>query len=217
MHKYAAAAGIFVAVMGIGLIGGKLANPHRDFDSALEGDDEHAEEVLFDEVTHPVLAEGEHAAAAADVSGTDGSGRDVSAADASEADASRDDVSGDDGDAADAECLAVPRRMLSYLASSLGAGVRLVDARAVRLEGFERPYAIAAELEGEGLEETGDVATWSASGLRLSDGTVVMAEDDLAAEYSTLADAREEAHDRDGAFERALSAADRCVEAEAEL
>lgn len=207
MHKYAAAAGIFVAVMGIGLIGGKLANPHRDFASAMSDDDEHAEEVMFDEVTHPVLAEGEHAAATA---GDD--------ADVPEADASADGVSGDDAPGEDggeeAECLAVPRRMLSYLEQSLDAGVRLVDARAVRVDGAGRPYAIAAELEGEGLEESGDVATWSASGLRPGDGTVVMAEDGLAAAYSTHSDARDQ--DRGDAFERALAAADRCVEAEAE-
>ena len=213
MHKYAAAAGIFVAVMGIGLIGGKLANPHRDFASALSDDHERAEEVMFDEMTHPVPAEDEHAAAT-----IDGDDADVSEADASGADASADGVSGDDvpggGGDEEAECLAVPRRMLSYLEQSLGAGVRLVDARAVRVEGFERPYAIAAELEGEGLEESGDVATWSASGLRPGDGTVVMAEDGLAAEYSTHSDARDQ--DRGDDFERALAAADRCVEAEAE-
>lgn len=112
-------------------------------------------------------------------------------------------------------CLAVPGRMADYLKERLrGDSISLRNARAYRAGNFVRPFFIAAEIDGPGLEGDGQVATWSASALTPSDGFVVKAEDDFAVRFSTLEDARAtDDFDRE-MFASHLSFAGDCVRAE---
>ena len=115
-----------------------------------------------------------------------------------------------------ADCLAVPQRMVDYLQSHLhpAGEVTLRLPRAYWAGSFVRPYVIAAELDGEGLESGGDVATWSATSLTPGDGVEVKAEDDLASRWSDLPDGRAtDAWERD-LFEASLFLAGECVRAE---
>ncbi|HEX2204187.1 MAG TPA: hypothetical protein VHG91_12845 [Longimicrobium sp.] len=109
-------------------------------------------------------------------------------------------------------CLAVPGRMMDFLKGALREeGVTLRNARAYRAGNFVRPFFVAAEIDGPGMEDDGQVATWSATALTPGDGVVVMAEDDLAARFSTLPDARvTDGFDR-GMFVSHLSVAGDCV------
>lgn len=115
-------------------------------------------------------------------------------------------------------CRAVPGRMMDYLRGTLRGGdsLSLRNPRAYRAGNFTRPFFIAAELDGPGLEGDGDVATWSATTLTPGDGFVVMAEDDLAVRFSTLEDARVAEKELDRTmFTGHLSFAGDCVRAEA--
>lgn len=114
-------------------------------------------------------------------------------------------------------CLAVPGRMTDYLEERLRGGdsLSLRNPRAYRAGNFNRPFFIAAEIDGPGLEGDGQVATWSASALTPSDGFVVMAEDDLAVRFSTLEDARATEHFDRRMFTGQLPFAGDCVRAEA--
>jgi hypothetical protein len=136
-------------------------------------------------------------------------------------------LEGDDADAADSRvidlpeadpasgCLAVPRRMLDHLEQALtGEGKSLRLARAYRHGNFERPFYVAAEIDGPGMEGDGEIGTWSANALTLTDGTVVKAEEDVAAANSAFPDGRTtDGYDR-GMFESGLALAGDCVRAE---
>lgn len=113
-------------------------------------------------------------------------------------------------------CLAVPRQMVDYLESHLvpAGQVTLRHPRAYRPGNFVRPYYISAELDGEGLEGDGQVATWSATSLTPGDGTTVKAEEDLAAAWSDLADGRRTDDWDRSMFEGHLFVSDECVRAE---
>ncbi|HEU0052833.1 MAG TPA: hypothetical protein VFQ39_06635 [Longimicrobium sp.] len=191
MKTLPAAVLIFAGMLGAGLVGSKLAHPNRSFGSIVRGEHEAEpfDTVILDSVQVAVDAE------------------------EMEAD--------DEGDAAvvevppvpAAECLAVPRRMVAHLAGGLnGEGKTIRLALAVRGVSPERPFLIAAELDGPGLEGDGDVAVWSANSLTLGDGTRVMAEDDLAAGHSGFDDAR----GGGGPDADALNGAVGCVRAEEE-
>ena len=162
---------IFVGVLGLGMLGAKVMNPHRSFGEIVGGDDrDYASDTM-----------------AVDFPPWDPA----------------------------ANCLAVPKHTLDYIEKALtGEGVSLRAVRAHRPGNFARPFIIAAELDGPEMEGEGEIAIWSATGLTLSDGLEIKAEDDLAARYSSFPDARvTENYDRTMFAGHFPTAAD-CVRAE---
>jgi hypothetical protein len=69
-------------------------------------------------------------------------------------------------------------------------GGSLKNARAVRSQDFKRVYFVSAEIDGPGLEGSGDIGTWAKSGpLRVGRG-LILAVDSVANEFSDWGDGR---------------------------
>jgi hypothetical protein len=67
-------------------------------------------------------------------------------------------------------CLDVPQNLVNDMATGLAVrGGRLLNAQAVRSKDFKRVYFISAEIDGPGLEGSGEIGTWAKGG-PLQDG-----------------------------------------------
>jgi hypothetical protein len=106
-------------------------------------------------------------------------------------------------------CEKVPRGLVKAIETGLLAGVgglaKLTDARAVKSEDFKRVYFVSAEIDGAGLEGTGEIGTWAKSGpLRVGQG-LILSVDSFANEFSYWDDGGETdaqlSMDNDGAEE----------------
>lgn len=105
-------------------------------------------------------------------------------------------------------CQSVPDGKLQDIKSGLtvdGEG-SISDGAAVRSDAFERLYFIAAEIDGPGLEGSGDIGVWASNRLEGGQG-LLMSVSEIAVEFSVFrdggkTDARVEMAD-DGAHEAA--------------
>lgn len=63
-------------------------------------------------------------------------------------------------------CEDVPRALVDAIATGLTVqgGGTLRQAQAVKSEDFDRVYFVSAEIDGAGLEGSGDIGTWAKSG-----------------------------------------------------
>jgi hypothetical protein len=62
-------------------------------------------------------------------------------------------------------------------------GGQLKGAKAVKSNDFESVYYVSAELQGPGLEGSGDIATWATNSLKAGEG-LILAADAVAKEFS---------------------------------
>lgn len=93
-----------------------------------------------------------------------------------------------------ARCSAASEALLETIAGGLAVdGATLASGFVVQSEQFEEVYMVAAEIDGPGLEETGDVGVWATNDP--AGGGPVLAVDDTAKEQSSWpvgADSNEE-------------------------
>jgi hypothetical protein len=95
------------------------------------------------------------------------------------------DNSSQAGATAASRCLAVPASMVQVLTDGLTVrgGGTISSTAAVRSRAFENMYFIAAEIDGPGLERTGDVGVWASNRLEGGQG-LVLAVNGIANEFS---------------------------------
>ena len=89
------------------------------------------------------------------------------------------------------QCESVPASMVSVLADALtvGGGGSIGNAAAVRSGSFERLYFIAAEIDGPGLEERGDIGVWASNRLEGGAG-MIFSVNAMAEEFSQFGSGR---------------------------
>jgi hypothetical protein len=98
-----------------------------------------------------------------------------------------------DGDTTDASsrCESVSRKLLHAITTGLtvSGGGSLSEAAAVRSSDFEKVWFVAAEIDGPGLEGSGDVGIWATNGdpSRRPSG-LIFAVDAIAKEFSDWGD-----------------------------
>jgi hypothetical protein len=87
-------------------------------------------------------------------------------------------------------CKPVPPGLKKGIEEGLNVtgGGTLANAQAVKSEDFKRVYFISAEINGPGMEKTGEIGTWAKSGtLQVGDG-LILSVDGLANEFSDWGD-----------------------------
>ncbi len=94
---------------------------------------------------------------------------------------------GGNSPAAAERCLPVPSSMAQVLADSLTVqgGGSISATAAVRSEDFDNIYFISAEIDGPGMEGTGDVGVWSSNRLEGGQG-MIFAVNGIANEFSVF-------------------------------
>jgi hypothetical protein len=82
-------------------------------------------------------------------------------------------------------CEKVPKSLVRAIESGLTVqgGGQLKGAKAVKSNDFESVYYVSAELQGPGLEGSGDIATWATNSLKAGEG-LILAADAVAKEFS---------------------------------
>jgi hypothetical protein len=87
-------------------------------------------------------------------------------------------------------CENVPPRLVKTIEDGLNVSVAgtLKDARAVKSEDFKQVYFISAEIDGEGMEGAGEIATWAKSGPLRVGGGLIYAVDGFANQFSNSDD-----------------------------
>lgn len=83
-------------------------------------------------------------------------------------------------------CRKVPRATVEARSAGVEPGLTVGEARAVRSKDFERAYFVSIELDGRGLEDAGDVATWVTN--RLKGGGSIFSVGTIANEFSDWGD-----------------------------
>ena len=85
-------------------------------------------------------------------------------------------------------CTNVPRGLVEEIEKGLTVqGTTLTNARAVKSEDFKQVQFVSAEIEGPGIDGSGQIGTWAKGG-SLGDGGGVTSVDGFALEYSDWAD-----------------------------
>ena len=85
-------------------------------------------------------------------------------------------------------CEDVPHGLVEGIEKGLTVqGTTLTNAWAVKSEVFKRLYFVSAEIDGPGIDGSGQIGTWAKRG-SLGDGGGVMSVDGYALEYSDWAD-----------------------------
>lgn len=98
---------------------------------------------------------------------------------------------GESGEAGSpANCLRVPQALLQTIGDGLTvrAGGSLSEGRAHRSGAHRNAYFVAAEIDGPGLEGSGDIGVWFVSG-SLRDPGFILAVPHIATEFSEWGDA----------------------------
>lgn len=95
----------------------------------------------------------------------------------------------DQAKSAKAACEKASRKLLDAISTGLevsGGGGRLSSGHIVKSADFEKVYMVAAEIDGPGLEDKGDVGVW-ATNSKSANG-MVFAVDAVAQEFSDWGD-----------------------------
>jgi hypothetical protein len=100
----------------------------------------------------------------------------------------------DSGDEAkeSTRCENVPLKVVNEIEREMtvSGGGTLTNAQAVKSEDFERVYFVSAEIDGAGLEGSGDIGTWAKSGSLRSRRGAIFSVDAVANEFSDWFDGR---------------------------
>jgi hypothetical protein len=90
----------------------------------------------------------------------------------------------------DPRCTRVPPALVKVIATGLEVqgGGNLRFAQAVKSEDFESVYFVSADIQGPGLDGSGDVGTWATNRLAAGGG-LIFAVDSVAQEFSDWGDA----------------------------
>ena len=85
----------------------------------------------------------------------------------------------------DSRCEAVSQAMLDLIDDQLTVdGGSLRNGFAVKSEDYENVYMIAADIQGPGMDDDGQVGVWAANGLEPEGSLIILAVDGLAKEFS---------------------------------
>jgi hypothetical protein len=104
-------------------------------------------------------------------------------------------------------CRNVPPGLVNAMEEGLSVtgGGTLTNAHAVKSEDFKRVFFVSAEINGAGMEGSGEIGTWAKSGPLRAGGGLILAVDSFANEFSDWGDGGETdaqlSMDNDGAEE----------------
>jgi hypothetical protein len=97
------------------------------------------------------------------------------------------DDDGDGDSAADSRCEPATSAVMTPLSNALNnERDELVNGQAVKSRDHEDIYFVSAELDGPGLADSGDVATWATTSL--GGAEAIYSVDELAKEYTSWRD-----------------------------
>jgi hypothetical protein len=83
---------------------------------------------------------------------------------------------------ASSRCHDVPRALVTAIATRLTAQETLRNAQAVKSGELKRVWFISAEIDGPGLQGTGDIGTWAKVGPLAADGGLILSVDSVFAQ-----------------------------------